>query len=93
MKDREILPDVIHDISLNFDEKDYLMNGEVFGKGCQRFELNLYGGGAEVYVLNCDGSEERVKYRKSSGLPGIKRWEYAGIINSDHRHNSRESAV
>ena len=73
MKDREILPDVIHDISLNFDKTDYMINGEVFGKGCQRFELNLYGGGAEVYVLNCDGSEQRVKYRKSSGVPGIKR--------------------
>ena len=73
MKDREILPNVIHDISLNFDEKGYSINGEIFGKGCERFEVALYCGGAEIYVRNCDGSVERVKYKRTSGVPGIKR--------------------
>lgn len=73
MTDREILPDVIHDITLNFDEISYSINGKAFGESCERFEVSLVYGGAEIYVRNCDGSEERVKYKRTPGVPGIAR--------------------
>ena len=73
MAEKFVLPDEIHSIILDFDEKGLSINGEKFGKDCEKFEVSLYCGGAAIYARSTDGHEEKIKYKRTPGVPGVKR--------------------